>query len=197
MENKTDKMDELKQQFQFLSEKVSTQEIDNERLIKMLVKKKLSWIDRLVYKQIFSGVFCIVFFTLYCFIYKNISQTIYLFTVLFIIVDVIFNFKINKVKNRDWMDRDLLSTQQSLIKMKKNRHEKFLVELPLGIVWGICLAYDIMLHITVKETALLSDIFWGILIFFMTLAIFNTIRLHKKMQRTNEALIREIEKYRD
>lgn len=196
MENNIDKMDELREQFQLLTDKISSQEVDNEQMLKSAIKRKFSWIDKVVYMEIVMLIPSILGFS-YFYFADFVSLPMYICIIIFVMADVILDYKVNRVKGNDWMNEDLLSTRQRLIKMNSVRRKKFLVEVPLGVLLMAYFAYQVVLKSVVGETMVGSIMIWCIYIISMSLAVYYSIRLYKKMQRTNEELIREIEKYQE
>lgn len=59
--NTMDHMEELKQQFAILTDKLESQEINNERLLRTVMKTKMKSINKYYYWALFLGLPVIVF----------------------------------------------------------------------------------------------------------------------------------------
>lgn len=51
--NNINDMDELRQQFAILTEKIKSQQINNERLLRTVMQNKMKWIDKYIYIKLF------------------------------------------------------------------------------------------------------------------------------------------------
>ena len=133
-------LDQMREQMQVLRNKLDTQEIVNEKLVKNSVKSKMSWIKKLVYFE-----FLLIPFTaLMGYVLKemfNLSWFTYAFIVVLCVIDAVCDYRINvaaldleKVEKHNLSD-----TLQKLVAMKKMRAKSFFIMMLLSIplfIWA-------------------------------------------------------------
>lgn len=133
--NTMDHMEELKQQFAILTDKLESQEINNERLLRTVMKTKMKSINKYYYWLFFLGLPIIIlcFQTFYC--KGQVSLLFYVSTVLLAVLDTICGMVINKMGNNQWQEADLLTARQTLVQMKQRRKKGEIISIPLVIIW--------------------------------------------------------------
>lgn len=194
MENNTENMDSLgllKQDFQLLNRKLQTQQINNEKLIRKVLKSKMKWIDKYLYGQLFLLVPLGALVWLAIFRMGLVSLAFAVVSILIITASSLINIRINKVKGKGWQKEDLLSSRKILLRMKQARSKEILYSIPVSCLWLSWMGYEIYLHDRIGSSMIFAScILGGILGFCVGYAVY------RKMQRTNDELIDEIDRFR-
>lgn len=185
--NTMDHMEELKQQFAILTDKLESQEINNERLLRTVMKTKMKSINKYYYWLFFLGLPIIIlcFQTFYC--KGQVSLLFYVSTVLLAVLDTICGMVINKMGNNQWQEADLLTARQTLVQMKQRRKKGEIISIPLGIIW---LSFFVLEVFRSSANAFMLSTF-AVIGGLLGLGI--GLLAYRKMQRTNDELIREID----
>lgn len=185
--NTIDHMEELKQQFAILTDKLESQEINNERLLRTVMKTKMKSINKYYYWLFFLGLPIIIlcFQTFYC--KGQVSLLFYVSTVLLAVLDTICGMVINKMGNNQWQEADLLTARQTLVQMKQRRKKGEIISIPLGIIW---LSFFVLEVFRSSANAFMLSTF-AVIGGLLGLGI--GLLAYRKMQRTNDELIREID----
>lgn len=187
MENKTENMDDLKKQFEILTNKINSQKIINEQLLRTVMKSHMSWINKYIYAEAYLAIplIAILFIAGYALGYVSLAFAI--FTIVFCMADVYADFKINKVIGKDWIEKDLLESRLTLVKMKKARAIQMFISVPAMLVWGSVAFLEIMsnrnIYIAIGAAVGLAI---GLVVGFI---------IYRKMQQTNEKMIRQIDSF--
>lgn len=185
--NTMDHMEELKQQFAILTDKLESQEINNERLLRTVMKTKMKSINKYYYWLFFLGLPIIIlcFQTFYC--KGQVSLLFYVSTVLLAVLDTICGMVINKMGNNQWQEADLLTARQTLVQMKQRRKKVEIISIPLVIIW---LSFFVLEVFRSSANAFMLSTF-AVIGGLLGLGI--GLLAYRKMQRTNDELIQEID----
>ena len=185
--NTMDHMEELKQQFAILTDKLKSQEINNERLFRTVMKTKMKSINKYYYWLFFLGLPIIIlcFQTFYS--KGQVSLLFYVSTVLLAVLDTICGMVINKMGNNQWQEADLLTARQTLVQMKQRRKKGEIISIPLVIIW---LSFFVLEVFRSSANAFMLSTF-AVIGGLLGLGI--GLLAYRKMQRTNDELIREID----
>ena len=185
--NTMDHMEELKQQFAILTDKLESQEINNERLLRTVMKTKMKSINKYYYWLFFLGLPIIIlcFQTFYC--KGQVSLLFYVSTVLLAVLDTICGMVINKMGNNQWQEADLLTARQTLVQMKQRRKKVEIISIPLVMIW---LSFFVLELFSSSTNALMLSI---LVVIGGMVGLGIGLLAYRKMQRTNDELIREID----
>lgn len=188
-------MDELKQQFALLTQRLESQPINNDKLLKTVIGNRMKWIAKYVYLKI------VLFFPLtallYYFFYQRgmISLTFLVLTLLLCVLELYFDTVINHIRGKGWLEKDLLTSRQLLVKMKQRRTQLILAEIPISIVWVLVFFFEIISY-QPDNPAYAVAMGIGIGIGALAGAVIAYL-VFKKMQRTNDELLREIDQLKE
>lgn len=185
--NTMDHMEELKQQFAILTDKLESQEINNERLLRTVMKTKMKSINKYYYWLFFLGLPIIIlcFQTFYS--KGQVSLLFYVSTVLLAVLDTICGMVINKMGNNQWQEADLLTARQTLVQMKQRRKKVEIISIPLVMIW---LSFFVLEVFRSSANAFMLSTF-AVIGGLLGLGI--GLLAYRKMQRTNDELIQEID----
>lgn len=200
-------LDQMREQMQVLRNKLDTQEIVNEKLVKNSVKSKMSWIKKLVYFE-----FLLVPFTaLMAYVLKemfNLSWFTYAFIVVLSAIDAVCDYRINVASlDLEKVEKHNLSdTLQKLVAMKKMRAKAFFIMMLLSIPLFIWASIEMWQNISTGTITFIDNVpanivcagaygglVGGIIGFFV--GIYISIRIYRKMQATNDEIIAQLEEF--
>lgn len=188
-------MDELKQQFALLTQRLESQPINNDKLLKTVIGNRMKWIAKYVYLKIVL-LFPLAALLYYFFYLRGmISLTFLVLTLLLCILELYFDTVINHIRGKGWLEKDLLTSRQLLVKMKQRRTQLILAEIPISIVWVLVFFFEI---ISYQPDNPAYAVAMGICIGIGALAgAVIAYLVFKKMQRTNDELLREIDQLKE
>ena len=200
-------LEQMREQMQVLRNKLDTQEIVNEKLVKNSVKSKMSWIKKFVYFELLL----VPFTALMAYVLKemfNLSWFTYAFIVVLSAIDAVCDYRINVASlDLEKVEKHNLSdTLQKLVAMKKMRAKSFFIMMLLSIPLFIWASIEMWQNISTGTITFLDDVpanivragayaglVGGIIGFFV--GIYISIRIYRKMQTTNDELIAQIEEF--
>ena len=192
-------LEQMREQMQVLRNKLDTQEIVNDKLVKNSVKSKMSWIKKLVYFE-----FLLVPFTaLMAYVLKemfNLSWFTYAFIVVLSAIDAVCDYRINVASlDLEKVEKHNLSdTLQKLVAMKKMRAKAFFIMMLLSIPLFMWASIEMWQNISTSTNTFNTNILYGGLVggiigFFV--GIYISIRIYRKMQATNDEIIAQLEEF--
>ena len=187
--NTMDHMEELKQQFAILTDKLESQEINNERLLRTVMKTKMKSINKYYYWALFLGLPVIVFCFQSFYNEGRISLLFYVSTLLLAVLDTMGGIIINKIGNNQWQEADLLTARQTLVQMMQRRKKVELVSIPFAIIWLSVFSLEVFRSST--DEMMIYVVITGLMGGLIGMGI--GLLAYRKMQRTNDELIREID----
>lgn len=196
METQNNELEVMRQQLAILNKKLEGQEIINDRLMRQAMKNKMSWIRKYIWAEIIAVPFLILFFlaiTIVCSL--SFGPTIYISVML--IASVFVDYKINMIDSKSFLENNLTGTAMKLVRMKKRRIVSEVIQIPLILIWVVWFLYDIYKHIPSDgafdgvNAALTGGFIGGIVGCIAAIPI--CIYLVRKMQRTNDEIIRQIQ----
>lgn len=192
-------LEQMREQMQVLRNKLDTQEIVNDKLVKNSIKSKMSWIKKLVYFE-----FLLVPLTaLMGYVLKemfNLSWFTYAFIVVLCAIDAVLDYRINVASlDLEKVEKHNLSdTLQKLIAMKQMRAKSFFIMMLLSIPLFIWASIEMWQNISTSTNTFNTNILYGGLVggiigFFV--GIYISFRIYRKMQATNDEIIAQLEEF--
>lgn len=200
-------LEQMREQMQVLRNKLDTQEIVNEKLVKNSVKSKMSWIKKFVYFELLL----VPFTALMMYVLKeifNLSWFTYAFIVVLCAIDAVCDYRINVASlDLEKVEKHNLSdTLQKLIAMKQMRAKSFFIIMLLSIPLFIWASIEMWQNISTGTITFIDDVptnivyagaygglVGGIIGFFV--GIYISIRIYRKMQATNDEIIAQLEEF--
>lgn len=198
-------LEQMREQMQVLRNKLDTQEIVNDKLVKNSVKSKMSWIKKFVYFELLS----IPFIALIGYGLKevfNLSWFICASIVVLCAIDAVLDHRINVASlDLEKVEKHNLSdTLQKLIVMKQMRAKAFFIMMVLSIplfMWVSIEMWQYVSTITFRDDLYTHIVhagayggFVGGIIGFLV-GIYISIRIYRKMQATNDEIIAQLEEF--
>ncbi len=193
MSTQNNEFEVMHQQLAILSKKLEGQQIINERLMREAMKNKMSWIKKFVWTEILLVPLLICFFFIIA-MTAGLSLGPVIYITVMLIASVISDYKINMIRDKEFLDGNLTDTATKLIKMKKQRLINEMIFTPFLLIWLVWFLYDLYLHIPAEgiwNSALTGGLIGGCIGTVAGVVIAITLIL--KMQRTNDEVIRQIQ----
>jgi TRAP-type C4-dicarboxylate transport system permease small subunit len=127
----------------------------------------------------------------------GLSWWLYGFTVLFVAVDAVLDWHVNRTSDRDFMRGNLMETAQRLTRMKQIRNQQLLFGMIVLVVWMGWLVYEVYMagHSAPAGSDLLpvSWCYLGGIFVGGVIGLILGLKIFFKMQRTNDEIIDQIE----
>lgn len=197
METQNNELEVMRHQLAILNKKLKSQEIVNDRLMREAMKNKMSWIRKFVWFEMIAVPFLVLFFlglTIAC----GLSFGPTIFVSVALVASVIADYKINMIADSSFLEGNLAETALRLTKMKRRRMINEMIGIPLVFIWAVWYLYDIYTNIPsdgVMHSALYGGFIGGIIGGVLGLAL--GVATFRKMQKTNDEVIRQIYELRE
>lgn len=188
--NKFTELEEMRSQLNILKQKLETQKIVNDKLMRETMKKKMSWIGNYANIQAFVLYPIIIIIFLVLKIETGISWGPIIFVYILTGIDILLDIKINKMQESDWESSNLIATKLKLMKMKKYRMRQVITSIPFLLVWVVWISFELM-NSTLDKGLVIAGIIGGVI--GGIVGGFIGFKILFKQQRTNDEIIRMIE----
>ena len=192
--NNNNELEIMRSQMASFKKQLEQQEIINSRIMAESMKKKFSWIK----KMIIGEIILIPIFLYLAFAAKYYLDLSWWSTSTFIILllcDFWCDYDINMraIKNSDYSRDNLVNTMEKLLRMKQRRTKQTAIMLTATIVMSIWLLIEIGFHlIAINADTGMWLVFYG----GGTGAFIGVVAawwIYRKMQKTNDEMIKQIE----
>lgn len=185
----------MKEQLELMKEKLNSQAIINNRLLRSSIRERLSWTKRYTYVEIFLLLPFIYFMYAGLTYQIGLSWWLYAYTVFMCTADVGLDFWINNIyiSRRDYQNKNLLMLGKKIARQKQLRWNSLLFGMILLFPWLCWLGYELHNHIPANEW---TGIFIGLIVGTVIGLVIGLVIL-LRMQRTNENLLDEINDIED
>lgn len=192
--NKNNELEIMRSQMASFKKQLEQQEIINSRIMSESMKKKFSWIK----KMIIGEIILIPIFLYLAFAAKynfNLSWWSVVTFVILLLCDVWCDYDINMraIKDSDYSRDNLIDTIEKLVKMKQRRAKQTAIMLTATIVMSIWLLIEIGFHLIAinADTGMWFVFYGGGTGAFIGVAV--AWWIYQKMQKTNDEMIKQIE----
>lgn len=192
--NNNNELEIMRSQMASFKKQLEQQEIINSRIMAESMKKKFSWIK----KMIIGEIILIPIFLYLAFAAKynfDLSWWSVGTFVILLLCDVWCDYYINMraIKDNDYSRDNLIYTIENLLKMKQRRTKQTAIMLTATIVMSIWLLIEIGFHlIAINADTGMWLVFYG----GGTGAFIGVVAawwIYRKMQKTNDEMIKQIE----
>ena len=192
--NNNNELEIMRSQMASFKKQLEQQEIINSRIMAESMKKKFSWIK----KMIIGEIILIPIFLYLAFAAKynfNLSWWSISTFIILLLCDVWCDYDINMraIKNSDYSRDNLVNTMKKLLRMKQRRTKQTVIMLTATIVMSIWLLIEIGFHlIAINADTGMCFVFYG----GGTGAFIGVVAawwIYRKMQKTNDEMIKQIE----
>lgn len=201
--NMNNELEQMREQMQLLLGKLDKQEIINDKMLRQSVKKRMSWIKNFVYLEFLL----IPFIALVWYGVKemfDLSWWNYGILLIMCTIDVVLDYYVNvaALKTHNIENSSLTETMHKLYRMKQIRAKQFIIMITLVATWFAWTGIEMWQFagsIAEMNEIMQGAAYGGIggLVIGIPIAFFVVIRIYRKMQGTNDELIKQIEEFRD
>lgn len=192
--NNNNELEIMRSQMASFKKQLEQQEIINSRIMSESMKKKFSWIK----KMIIGEIILIPIFLYLAFAAKYYLDLSWWSTSTFIILllcDVWCDYDINMraIKDSDYSRDNLIDTIEKLVKMKQRRAKQTAIMLTALIGLIIWFTIEISLHLMSinADTGMWVVFYGGVVGGVIGIAV--SWWIYQKMQKTNDEMIKQIE----
>lgn len=187
-------LEEMRRQMAILQEKLDNETIVNERLLRESMKHNYSSINRYlsVEATILMPIIIIAFPALA--IIFHLSWGPVIAVILLCLADVIFDYKVNHIKDEAFMGDNLIPTALRLQRAKRLTVLQMMVSLPLMILWFAWFIIDFFQSIDYQDELLTASAYGGIVggCIGLVCGLIFAIQLYRKQQKTRQQVIDQI-----
>lgn len=192
--NNNNELEIMRSQMASFKKQLEQQEIINSRIMAESMKKKFSWIK----KMIIGEIILIPIFLYLAFAAKynfNLSWWSISTFIILLLCDVWCDYDINMraIKNSDYNRDNLVNTMEKLLRMKQRRTKQTAIMLTATIVMSIWLLIEIGFHLIAinADTGMWLVLYGGGTGAFIGVVV--AWWIYRKMQKTNDEMIKQIE----
>ena len=192
--NNNNELEIMRSQMASFKKQLEQQEIINSRIMAESMKKKFSWIK----KMIIGEIILIPIFLYLAFAAKynfNLSWWSTSTFIILLLCDVWCDYDINMraIKNSDYSRDNLVNTMEKLLRMKQRRTKQTAIMLIALIGLIIWLSIEISLHLmSINAATGMWGVFYGGVVGGV-IGIAVSWWIYRKMQKTNDEMIKQIE----
>lgn len=192
--NNNNELEIMRSQMASFKKQLEQQEIINSRIMAESMKKKFSWIKRMIIGEIIlTPILLYLAFAAKC--YFDLSWWSVGTFVILLLCDVWCDYDINMraIKDSDYSHDNLIDTIEKLVKMKQRRAKQTVIMLTATIVMSIWLLIEIGFHlIAINAATRMWGVFYGGVVGGV-IGIAVSWWIYCKMQNTNDEMIKQIE----
>lgn len=183
-----DELERMREQLEIMRQKLNRQKIVNDNLVSQAMSSRMSWIKRYVWLEIFVMIPLVaVMYAMFVAVF-HISWWLYAAIMVACMADAYFDYRINKMNQSDWLAENLVATGRKLVEMKRQRKLSFLISLVAMAVLVVVFIYQ-MFYYADADLNLVGGI-GGIIGIIIAIPV--VFYIYRRMQRTNDELIRQI-----
>ena len=145
-------LEDMRAQLALLKNKLDKEEIVNDRLLRETMKQKIDFINHKAFYNTSSSVIVIilavVLFPLY-----GLSWWLVGYTVLMMLVCMLFTWIDHRGFTPDLMNGDLLTAAKRMRKLKKDYQDWRYIGYPMVVVWAVWLVWELLSRMTDRVMA--------------------------------------------
>ena len=185
----------MRQQLCAMKRQLDTQQIVNKELLCKVMRGKASWLNKFVKIEIVMLPFLILIILAVSSFYGVSGRYALIYAVL-CVLDVALDWRVVRIPPKMFGTASILDLEKFLLRQKKERFVQTCVMLPIAIVWLVAFCYAIFVNPNnpfihdnpeyAKICGVVSGIIGGIV------GIIAVVVIYRKMQRTNDTLLRDI-----
>lgn len=195
-DNNMNELEQMREQMNIFKNRLDKQQIINEQLVRNSMGSKLSWIKNFVLGEIILvPILLIIMATFHA--SEGLSWWLFAFLSLGLVADVVGDYIINRIPKSELLSGDLVATSQRLIKMKKLRTSWFIAGIIFMTIWLVWFIIEIVMRLDDGCNLPDHNIVVGIMVAGIAIGaligIFVAWLIYRKMQRTNNQLIEQID----
>ncbi len=187
-------LEEMRRQMAILQEKLHNETIVNDRLLRESMKHNYSSINRYLVLESTILMPIIVFAFPFIALVFHLSWGPVIAIILLCLASVVFDYKVNHIKDEAFMGDNLIPTALRLQRAKRLSALQMLVSLPLILLWFVWFIIDFFQSINYDSEALTSAAWGGLTggCIGLVCGLIFAIQLYHKQQKTRQQVIDQI-----
>lgn len=204
MENKTNEegLEQMRSQLETLKHKLDSQQIVNDRLMRTAMQSRMGWIGRYVRVEEYLLLPLVAVVFLGVKVVFGVSWWFFAFTMVMCVADIVADHKVNILGGSLWQNGSMVEVRRRLVRMKELRRRQLMVSFPVVGVWLVVLVLELMSAgafgpgvppVSEWRPAAFAGVVGGVVGAVTGLVV--AVVLVRKMQRTNDELIRQIDEF--
>ena len=184
----------MRQQLAAMKRQLDTQQIVNRELLRKVMRGKASWLNKFVNIEIITLPVVYLLFVIISAAY-GISQW-YAFAFLILsALDTVFDWRTVRIPTDMFGSASILELKKFLLRQKRERYIQICVGIPLCIMWIIAFFTAMVRKVDMtsddlEQAVRAGGLFGGIIGGMVGVVV--VIVLYRKIQRTNDTLLRDI-----
>ncbi len=195
-DNNMTELEQMREQMAAFKSRLDKQQIINEQLVRTSMGSKLSWIKKFVWGEIIVvPIFLIILAVFHA--GNGLSWWLYGFLALGLIADATGDYIINRIPKSQLLSGDLVETSKRLAEMKKQRTSWFIAGIIFMVIWLVWFCIEIAMRLdcgcTLPHHGTVVAIMIGAIVVGALIGGVIAWLILRKMQRTNNQLIEQIE----
>lgn len=192
--NNNNELEIMRSQMASFKKQLEQQEIINSRIMSESMKKKFSWIKKMIIGEIIL-IPILLYLAFAAKYYLDLSWWSTSTFIILLLCDVWCDYDINMraIKNSDYSRDNLVNTMEKLLRMKQRRTKQAAIMLITLIGLIIWFSIEISLHlISINAATRMWGVFYGGVVGGV-IGIAVSWWIYCKMQKTNDEMIKQIE----
>lgn len=195
-DNNMTELEQMREQMAAFKSRLDKQQIINEQLVRTSMGSKLSWIKKFVWGEIIVvPIFLIIMAVFHA--GNGLSWWLYGFLALGLIADATGDYIINRIPKSQLLSGDLVETSKRLAEMKKQRTSWFIAGIIFLVIWLVWFCIEVAMRLdcgcTLPHHGTVVAIMIGAIVVGALIGGVIAWLILRKMQRTNNQLIEQIE----
>ena len=195
-DNNMTELEQMREQMAAFKSRLDKQQIINEQLVRTSMGGKLSWIKNFVWGEIIAVPILLIIMALFH-AGNGLSWWLYGFLALGLIADATGDYIINRIPKSQLLSGDLVETSKRLVQMKKQRTSWFVAGVIFLVIWLVWFCIEIAMRLdcgcTLPHHGTVVAIMIGAIVVGALIGGVIAWLIFRKMQRTNNQLIEQIE----
>ncbi len=195
-DNNMTELEQMREQMAAFKSRLDKQQIINEQLVRTSMGSKLSWIKKFVWGEIIVVPILLIIMALFH-AGNGLSWWLYGFLALGLIADATGDYIINRIPKSQLLSGDLVETSKRLAEMKKQRTSWFIAGIIFMVIWLVWFCIEIAMRLdcgcTLPHHGTVVAIMIGAIVVGALIGGVIAWLILRKMQRTNNQLIEQIE----
>ncbi len=195
-DNNMTELEQMREQMAAFKSRLDKQQIINEQLVRTSMGGKLSWIKKFVWGEIIVVPILLIIMALFH-ASNGLSWWLYGFLALGLIADATGDYIINRIPKSQLLSGDLVETSKRLAEMKKQRTSWFVAGVIFLVIWLVWFCIEVAMRLdcgcTLPHHGTVVAIMIGAIVVGALIGGVIAWLILRKMQRTNNQLIEQIE----
>lgn len=196
--NKDMELETLRQQMEAFKRQLEQQKIINSNILERSMKDRMSWIKKYIIFEIgIMPLFVIAWIGIKMAMGLSWLNMAFIFTMCAIDIYTDYHINVRTIKDNDYLNENLITTIGKLVKMKRQRALKMLINVPLIIMWLAWCGIEAWAHLATLgiessfHRGFVYGGIWGGGIGGL-IGILFAYMIYRRMQKTNDAIIKDI-----